>query len=184
MNPKKKRYLAMAGRAVKVMRWYDGVLRAEKPPLPVQCKRGCNACCKQFVGVMLPEGAAIVEEHEGLVKSLVPRLREDEALHEKLHAEHDGAPVRIAEAWWKLQRPCPFLSEEGDCRIYDRRPMACRVLNALSDPAQCAEYEPAEVMSWHPQLPEATRRMAVAQDGEHVTIGPMADVVLAALGRV
>ena len=33
--------------------------------------------------------------------------------------------------------PCPFLSMNGECSIYQYRPMTCRLLHALGDPDNC-----------------------------------------------
>lgn len=36
--------------------------------------------------------------------------------------------------WMRVPYPCPHLTEQG-CRIYEYRPVVCRIYNALKDPA-------------------------------------------------
>ncbi len=75
----------------------------------IQCAKGCSDCCHQTFRVSMLEGAYL---REGL----------------------DAAPAEVradiqarARAYVPDTRtPCPVLSDEGACRLYDHRPRICR----------------------------------------------------------
>lgn len=70
----------------------------------LQCRRGCDLCCKQELSVMLVEALAVVASLE----ELSAQVRE---------------PLAAAAAGG--EEPCVFL-HDGACRIYDARPLVCR----------------------------------------------------------
>lgn len=75
----------------------------------IQCRAGCSQCCHQTFRVSDVEGELL---REGL-QAAPPEVRED--------------IVRRAEAYEADQRqPCPALSSEGHCRLYEHRPRICR----------------------------------------------------------
>jgi Fe-S-cluster containining protein len=185
----------MAQRAIRAFDWYTDVVAKEPPPTPaVQCKRGCSACCYQFTGVLLPEAIAIVVRHRAVVDSVQSKMAADTwhlgKIFKSLGYDETTPAIdldeeqrnAIANAWWKLRRPCPFLDEEkGECRVYDSRPIACRSYHVISDPELCGAAEPTEVTAWRPKVIEATAKIIEAQGGGMITSGAMAEIVLYAL---
>lgn len=72
----------------------------------VACKRGCNHCCHIQVAITRTE-AQLLGSRIGVQPSAMktPRLRPQDS--------------------YSYQTPCTFL-ENGECSIYDSRPLACR----------------------------------------------------------
>ncbi len=80
-------------------------------PAEVSCKRGCDACCHQRVGVSRVEAARVAAAVAAL----------DEAARAALFATIRRAAARPAN------RPrCGALDEGGGCQIYGERPVVCR----------------------------------------------------------
>jgi Fe-S-cluster containining protein len=132
---------------------------------PASCRRGCAACCQQFVGISAPEARAI-----GRLVDAMPPERQAVIRHrfaETLSVMRangimapqspDGAPVflihdhsktgreryaDVAQRYFALHRPCPFL-DDGACSIYEDRPLICREY-AVTTPAElCADLDVA-----------------------------------------
>ncbi len=106
----------------------------------VPCRAGCTACCHGPFDIS-PADAGLLREGLAL---LPPKEREDvrvrgELLLTRMHelAPGWGAPWdvsalgeegfdRVAEAL--TGEPCPLLSDDGRCRVYEHRPLVCRLI--------------------------------------------------------
>jgi Fe-S-cluster containining protein len=119
-----------------VLAWYrvlDPRAREAVGMGPVSCRAGCAACCYQQTALYVPEGITIAVELSRwpdwrlLVERLVQAARLA-CLPESMERE----------AWFQRHVPCPFLTDENLCRIYERRPGACRWHRVASPPANCA----------------------------------------------
>lgn len=109
---------------------------------PVTCTDKCAACCYQLVAMPYAEVLALasylVETWPAArIESLRQRLRAD-----LIALERPGADKKV---YFRMQRPCAFLEVDqegaafrGTCSIYSERPMACRLLYAVTDPARCS----------------------------------------------
>ncbi len=118
--------------------------------LPVSCKAGCGACCRQLVPIAEVEARRI----RGLVDAM-PEPRRSE-----VRARFAGARRRLEEArllpllldrvhWdWEDRRSigldyfaagiaCPFLVDES-CSIHPDRPISCREYLVTSPAEHCA----------------------------------------------
>jgi hypothetical protein len=87
---------------------------------PVTCSRGCIGCCYQLVAIGIGEAIYIGSE--------VARWDNWREWAERLFqaAKEMTTPgVRNAN-WFDRSIPCVFLTDDRSCRIYDRRPSACR----------------------------------------------------------
>jgi Fe-S-cluster containining protein len=73
----------------------------------IQCRRGCSKCCSQIFRITKLDGW-IIGEH---IKSLPEARRND--LKQKAIDHKKGLP-------------CPALGAEGECTIYEARPVICR----------------------------------------------------------
>lgn len=91
----------------------------------VACRQGCSHCCHQTVGVTPLEAFAIVEhlvhtrsddELTVLLAALESRVRETRGL--------------TAAEQYSPRFPCVFLAD-GECSIYEARPLVCRGMNSL-----------------------------------------------------
>ena len=113
------------------------------------CRRGCSACCEHLV----PVAPAELRRLRGVVEALPAgeraRLRRRFASARlQLMKAHlwdlleDAAVAPPEEQAWlassyrSARVPCPFL-DDGECSIYDERPLACRLQAVTSDPAEC-----------------------------------------------
>lgn len=90
----------------------------------IKCSRGCSECCSQIFGITLLDGF-IIKEH---VKSL-PLTRQNE-LKEKarefIRQEFSPGDDYDSKKDTKPRLPCPALGNEGECTIYEARPVICR----------------------------------------------------------
>lgn len=93
-------------------------LFAEVAPF-VACRRKCNACCHYNVH-LYPLEAELIQKHTGNARS------------KNNFPPHDFTGT-----------PCVFL-KEGECSIYDARPMACRKHVALTNSAYWCAPERSE----------------------------------------
>ena len=113
---------------------------AKAGPGVVLCKRGCSACCNGPFDI----SAADAE----LVRSAVDRLPAEVAAQVRSRAFDQIATYHEAAPWWQspwdidildeeyfdrlseqlAHRPCPALSDEASCLIYDSRPATCRMI--------------------------------------------------------
>jgi Fe-S-cluster containining protein len=80
-------------------------------PDEVSCKRGCDACCHQRVGISRVEAARVAAAVAAL----------DDAARAALFASIARVAARPAD------RPrCGALDDDGGCQIYGERPVVCR----------------------------------------------------------
>jgi hypothetical protein len=73
----------------------------------VACRRGCSHCC--HIAVSVPK-------------------QEAQLIGELIGRKPEPAPLRISfeHVSWGYHNPCGFL-RDGECSIYEHRPLACRV---------------------------------------------------------
>lgn len=76
------------------------------------CKRGCDLCCRS-----LPHLPTVTAPEWARLEAAIA------ALPDELRAE---VLAKIAAAPAKGPATCPLLAEDGACRVYDARPIACR----------------------------------------------------------
>lgn len=115
---------ALKGSAIKKLRHLHKVsgLIAEGVAPFIACARGCSACCHYNVH-LLPIEAELIEKHSGAKRS------------RGLHTQQDFTGT-----------PCPFLCD-GQCSIYEVRPMSCRRHVAFTKtaywcaPDRCSDIE-------------------------------------------
>ena len=94
----------------------------------ISCKKGCSACCHTQVAITEAESINLAQ----LIKD---GLTIDWS---KLFLQAEAG--NSMEAYYKLSyslRSCVFLSESGECRIYEDRPSVCRTNYVISDPKNC-----------------------------------------------
>lgn len=107
----------------------DETLKFALSNATVSCKSGCSACCQQLLYCSLAEGVDLVAAHRDLV---APRRQELRRLSVMVLQ-----PEATRRAFWGNK--CVFLSDEGKCGVYERRPFACRTQWVTSPADLCAD---------------------------------------------
>ena len=117
----------------------------EKIP-PLQCHRGCAHCCHTGVSCTQLEWEGIlknVEENNVDLNAVFERSKRTiNKVDEVLKAGKNMDQVD----WHRLviNQPCPFLSEEGACEVYEDRPLDCRMVVAFRGVCESKKLEHAQ----------------------------------------
>lgn len=102
---------------------------------PVACRRGCHWCCYQAVF------AGAHEMH--FIREFVKRTFSEEEQEEFRQRSREKAALTLQKTVKELylvRQACPFL-DRGYCRIYEARPMACRIYLSSSVDSCRKEHE-------------------------------------------
>ena len=104
----------------------DGLLdsfrnRSAAEGKPVACRRGCHWCCHQAVFSGTHETHFIREYVKDLFSA-----GEQEELHRRSREKSALTLQKTVKELYLVRKACPFL-DQGYCRIYEARPMACRI---------------------------------------------------------
>lgn len=131
---------------------YDRYLAAMTGPggLAVRCGAGCDACCHEVpTGVQTVELLAIYERYREFpdfaqlhnraceLADQLTALLAEQAPGERQIDSGSPAAARALLAYRRKRLPCVFLGPDSRCRIYDRRPIPCRMHFALTEPQWC-----------------------------------------------
>ncbi len=97
----------------------------------IQCRRGCSQCCSQIFNITLIDGEVIKDYMKTLPFEKQSKLkRKAEDYVEKKNSIHPEAGNAFKgssdEFSVKPRIPCPALGDEGECTIYEARPVICR----------------------------------------------------------
>jgi Fe-S-cluster containining protein len=116
--------------------WFDSCL--EKAGDQIKCRAGCSECCRGLFDITLLDAFLLRagldrlddETREAVLakaSSKLASLRRDWADFAAPFILND----RPDEEWTEMpeddETPCPLLSAEGRCLVYDFRPMTCRL---------------------------------------------------------
>jgi Fe-S-cluster containining protein len=172
----------------------------------VSCCRGCAACCYQLVAVSVPEARALGRLVEGMPAERQAVIRERFAETARRARKMgvvdkrsvDGAPVLmldpekegreryldLARRYYALGRACGFL-ENGECGIYEDRPLICREYVVSSPAAHCGELALEAIQRVEPpvKLSEGLAEITAVVEGKAVEQVPLFAAVAWA-GRV
>jgi len=197
-----KRSLRMLGMHAKsVVDQFDENVKPVVASAPVQCgsKVPCNGCCRQLVTVSLSEAAMIVDKCRSVALLVKDKLERNNQAITKLGSVRtdDPASLReqlddIARRYWALQLPCAFLADDGTCRIYAHRPLACRAYYSMDDPAACYDLNTdRHVRGLNLEEEEALARGAMMhaerslmREGSPVLLSPLSTMVSILLSRM
>lgn len=102
------------------------------------CRRGCSHCCYMAVSIPRHEAEAIAQ-YTGRTLT-TPEDSFPKAEETQQWIDRAGGDAGKAAALWAEQRywsrytgvPCTFL-KDGECSIYNVRPLACRLHHVLED---------------------------------------------------
>lgn len=99
------------------------------------CGKGCSHCCHISVMVSRAEAQVIARETGAKLNRKAGRFTMETV---------DMPSALEAATAESFGKPCTFL-KDGDCTVYDHRPLACRLLlNLDDDPLLCQLVEGAE----------------------------------------
>ncbi|MCO4756268.1 MAG: YkgJ family cysteine cluster protein [Bacteriovoracaceae bacterium] len=101
----------------------------------VSCKKSCSACCHTQVSVTK-------DEAELLATKVIDGSKVD--LHRLRHLAEAGNESSLFYMSSYEQRACPFLSDEGNCEVYEDRPSVCRTNHVVSEPSLCETKQGVE----------------------------------------
>lgn len=97
------------------------------------CKKGCSHCCYIQVAATQIEIDYILnflkDNDIQLTENQLDRLKEQS----KINNNEDYI--------LSVHRKCIFLSDKGDCSIYEARPLACRNYYVFNDPKLCNTFD-------------------------------------------
>lgn len=137
----------------------------------ITCKRGCSHCCRIHVSIDQHEAellATLVRDGVEINRGQLNRQRERDSPSE----------------WQRLSpadRRCVFLSAEGECRVYEHRPNACRKYHVVTEPRFCNTIKfPGHQVG---MLASYGAEVAFAAAGVAFKNGAMADMLSEALER-
>jgi Fe-S-cluster containining protein len=116
--------------------WFNKI--REKYSTQMQCGKGCTACCHGLFDISLADAVEVARgfselplEVQGEVHSRASHLHASvrataaDLPEPTLVNEDDPRIDRIVDAVGNP--PCPFLGKAGECLIYERRPLSCRL---------------------------------------------------------
>jgi Fe-S-cluster containining protein len=116
--------------------WFRSI--REKYADDMQCGKGCTACCHGLFDISLADAAEAAAAFQRLPASLQNEVSSRATAIQSLIREaapNLPAPLLLAEDDSRIDAivdaanspACPFLGGAGECLIYDRRPMPCRL---------------------------------------------------------
>ncbi len=115
----------------------DGYAEIQAAKMKTTCKKGCSSCCYLFA-IIGPANGLVLADHilkQPNWESWLPKLA---AAAEKTCFEGVCRTTYFDKAI-----PCVFLdTESGTCKVYDKRPAACRFHYVVSDPKDCSPHAP------------------------------------------
>jgi Fe-S-cluster containining protein len=115
--------------------WYRSAQKSHPDRVP--CGRGCRECCLGLFDVSLADGDLLREglgkadaetrgDIERRARGVLEKLRE---IYPDLGETLDGwSPADVDDLCDALgDVECPVLGPEGECRLYEHRPLTCRL---------------------------------------------------------
>jgi Fe-S-cluster containining protein len=132
----------------------------------ISCRKGCSACCSQYLPASLQECEAIVYylyKHEAKLSSFISnyakwkeQIDKNKELLENIYkafsemwesgfsVESRKKVAELGSEYTKLNIPCPFL-KNNSCIIYDARPFVCSSQVAVTPAEWCNPENPDSI---------------------------------------
>lgn len=120
-----------------VDRWFARSIAAAGDA--VVCSKGCSDCCRGLFDITLLDACLLKRGFDRLPEQVRERVTDKARIRiEALQAIRPGLEhpyilnVWPEEEWDEMmpdedETPCPLLSDDGTCLVYDHRPMTCRL---------------------------------------------------------
>ncbi len=110
------------------------------------CEPGCNFCCTERIWATSLEAFYLweifLEEDLSLLNKVGRDLPRPVVTVNQLALCYLQGGEPPLETFYEKLRPCPFLTSEGLCKFYKRRPLACRVMGSVKVCQGFAELPP------------------------------------------
>lgn len=111
----------------------------------ISCRKGCSECCYVYVDTTAIEAELIrryVKENfqSSKVSELACKAKEtakEMPHYQDIENADDNEINIIAKNYFRKRIPCLFLTDKGECSIYEVRPVNCRIFNSVSSPERC-----------------------------------------------
>ena len=107
---------------------------AKQYPQEVKCELHCDDCCHAVFGLFLIEAAYIKGQFDRLdphaIREALSRCSDAERALRRLEVKlqrYEEYPEAQSYIFASERIRCPLLSEQGECIIYEHRPITCRV---------------------------------------------------------
>ncbi len=146
------------------------------------CSKGCAACCELLTLVTWLDAVLLAEvlRERDLVQEVLPKLVAQAELATFVGVD----PVK----YFERRIPCALLAADRTCRVYDARPLTCRLHVTFTPAAMCEDRTPGtatEQLDQAPVLAEVVGPMLleVGRQGfpDAWVFAPLPVMVLAAL---
>lgn len=135
----------------------------------VSCQPSCNHCCHQRLTVTKLE-ASVLLSHVKRLGIKLDRQRAKQQEKKALEAYND-LPYE--------DQGCLMLDENGNCRVYEYRPLSCRKYNVVSPPEMCDKRAHSHAQILFDIHAEALTGAAFAYDSPSIGLDrAMADQLL------
>lgn len=152
-------------RAMRLQEMVDAEI-AEGADIEVSCFKGCSACCHMEVEVTSHEADVLkhlVEDGMSIDRS---RLQQQSQRNLQDPVWREGMRNEINK--------CVFLNHQGECRIYENRPVMCRRHSVTSPAEFCENIESKIVIRYFPKV---DLLISAANEDPDVEIGPLAKML-------
>lgn len=152
-------------RAMKLQEMVDAEI-AEGADIAVSCAKGCSACCHMEVEVTSYEADVLkylIEEGLSIDRS---RLQQQSQRELQDPAWREGMSNETNK--------CVFLNHQGECRVYENRPVMCRRHSVTSPAEFCKSIESKIVIRYFPKV---DLLISAANEDRLVEIGPLAKML-------
>lgn len=121
------------GRVKAIQGWIDEAIKDDdraylKDDIKVACTAGCSACCSIQVELDSEEADLIYE---------VTRDKGISLDRERLKEQASFSLSDYQKNFFSGKSRCALLGEDNRCRIYESRPIACRLHISVSEPSLC-----------------------------------------------
>lgn len=88
----------------------------------IKCRKGCSQCCHQIFRITLLDSFVI----RNYLQSLPPDRHNNLKRKAENYQKHFEGSKNFDEEFYLNRIPCPALGDEGECTIYEARPVICR----------------------------------------------------------
>jgi len=104
--------------------YVDAMVEAEKLSEKISCGSGCSHCCYSEISVCSFEAMyikSVVEYFNIPIDKNLLKIQNKKGFHKLKYAD----------------KKCVLLDDEGNCKIYEYRPLTCRLHNSTQSPKLC-----------------------------------------------
>ncbi|WP_413288633.1 YkgJ family cysteine cluster protein [Bdellovibrio sp. HCB337] len=153
-------------RAFKLQELVDREIAQQGENIKVSCFKGCSACCHMEVEVTSDEAEALadlVTQGHTIDRERLQKL--------SLRALQDR---KWKEGMKNSENRCVFLSTEGSCSIYEKRPVMCRRHSVTSPAKNCEDFNAGVTLRYFPTV---DLLISAANTGTDMEVGPLAKML-------